>query len=39
VRWALYHMLEHLAAHYGQVKLMKHLHCAGGESQKASRQP
>ena len=25
VRWALYHMLEHLAAHYGQVNLMKHL--------------
>jgi uncharacterized damage-inducible protein DinB len=25
VRWALYHMLEHLAAHYGQVNLIKHL--------------
>ena len=25
VRWALYHMLEHLAAHYGQVNLLKHL--------------
>jgi hypothetical protein len=25
LRWALYHLLEHLAAHYGQVNLMKHL--------------
>jgi uncharacterized damage-inducible protein DinB len=25
VRWALYHMLEHLAGHYGQVNLMRHL--------------
>jgi uncharacterized damage-inducible protein DinB len=25
VRWALYHMLEHLAAHYGQINLMRHL--------------
>jgi hypothetical protein len=25
VRWALYHMLEHLAAHYGQVNLLEHL--------------
>ena len=29
VRWALYHMLEHLAAHYGQVNLLKHLQRAG----------
>ena len=29
LRWALYHMLEHLAAHYGQVNLMKHLQRAG----------
>jgi uncharacterized damage-inducible protein DinB len=29
VRWALYHMLEHLAGHYGQVNLMKHLQRAG----------
>jgi uncharacterized damage-inducible protein DinB len=29
VRWALYHMLEHLAAHYGQVNLMRHLQRAG----------
>jgi uncharacterized damage-inducible protein DinB len=29
VRWALYHMLEHLAAHYGQVNLMKHLERTG----------
>jgi uncharacterized damage-inducible protein DinB len=29
VRWAFYHMLEHLAAHYGQVNLMKHLQRAG----------
>ena len=28
VRWALYHLLEHLAAHHGQVNLMKHLHRA-----------
>jgi uncharacterized damage-inducible protein DinB len=28
VRWALYHMLEHLAGHYGQVNLMKHLNRA-----------
>jgi uncharacterized damage-inducible protein DinB len=25
VRWALYHMLEHLSGHHGQVNLMKHL--------------
>ena len=29
VRWALYHMLEHLAGHYGQVNLMRHLQRAG----------
>ena len=29
VRWALYHMLEHLAAHYGQVNLLAHLRRAG----------
>ena len=29
VRWALYHMLEHLAGHYGQINLMKHLQRAG----------
>ena len=33
VRWALYHMLEHLAGHYGQVNLLRHLQRAdpGGE--------
>jgi uncharacterized damage-inducible protein DinB len=25
MRWALYHMLEHLAGHYGQIQLMRHL--------------
>jgi uncharacterized damage-inducible protein DinB len=25
VRWALYHMLEHLAGHYGQIQLLRHL--------------
>ena len=29
VRWALYHMLEHLAGHYGQVNLLAHLHRSG----------
>jgi uncharacterized damage-inducible protein DinB len=29
MRWALYHMLEHLAGHYGQVNLMRHLQRAG----------
>jgi uncharacterized damage-inducible protein DinB len=29
VRWALYHMLEHLSAHYGQVNLLRHLQRAG----------
>jgi uncharacterized damage-inducible protein DinB len=29
VRWALYHVLEHQAAHYGQVNLLKHLQRAG----------
>lgn len=29
VRWALYHMLEHLAAHYGQINLMRHLQRTG----------
>ena len=29
VGWALYHMLEHLAGHHGQVNLMKHLQRAG----------
>jgi hypothetical protein len=29
VRWALYHMLEHLAGHHGQVNLMRHLQRAG----------
>jgi uncharacterized damage-inducible protein DinB len=24
-RWALYHALEHLAGHYGQINLLKHL--------------
>jgi uncharacterized damage-inducible protein DinB len=32
VRWALYHLLEHLAAHYGQVNLLKHLQRAGAGS-------
>ena len=32
VRWALYHMLEHLAAHYGQANLLRHL-------QRASARP
>lgn len=29
VRWALYHVLEHLAAHYGQINLMCHLQRTG----------
>ena len=29
VRWALHHQLEHLAAHHGQVNLVKHLQRAG----------
>lgn len=29
VRWALYHLLEHLVAHYGQVNLMRHLQRTG----------
>jgi uncharacterized damage-inducible protein DinB len=28
VRWTLYHLLEHLAAHYGQINLVRHLHRA-----------
>ena len=32
VRWALYHMLEHLAGHYGQVNLMRHLQRAGADA-------
>ncbi len=27
-RWALYHVLEHLAGHYGQLNLLKHLYRA-----------
>ena len=30
VRWALYHMLEHLAGHYGQIQLMRHLRRTAG---------
>jgi hypothetical protein len=26
VRWVLHHVVEHLAAHYGQVLLLRHLH-------------
>jgi len=26
VRWILYHMVEHLAGHYGQINLLQHLH-------------
>ena len=26
VRWMLYHVLEHFAAHYGQILLLRHLH-------------
>jgi uncharacterized damage-inducible protein DinB len=37
VRWALYHLLEHLAAHYGQVNLMKHLQRAGTGGAPATR--
>ena len=29
LRWALYHMLEHLSAHYGQINLVRHLQRAG----------
>jgi len=29
LRWALYHMLEHFAGHYGQILLLKHAHEAG----------
>jgi uncharacterized damage-inducible protein DinB len=36
VRWALYHMLEHLAAHYGQVNLLKHLQRAGAGGTQAT---
>jgi hypothetical protein len=24
LRWTLYHMLEHLAGHYGQILLLRH---------------
>ncbi len=30
-RWALYHMLEHQAGHYGQLLLLRHQHRAGAE--------
>jgi len=28
VRWVLYHMLEHLAGHYGQILVLRHLYKA-----------
>ena len=28
VDWVLYHMLEHLAGHHGQILMLKHLHQA-----------
>lgn len=35
--WALYHMLEHEAAHYGQIMLLRHLYrvAGGGSNQPA----
>ena len=36
-RWILYHMLEHLAGHYGQINLLRHQYRESHESARAAR--